>query len=332
MTDLTNEKPLSRETLGGDLGKGWDATDRLPARIAQYATLKERTKEFIDWGLQGGISLFDKPTTKTFRALQDCGQYLIFRNYIISKRARLIGACSCKQHLLCAFCASRRGVKNAVAYKEKVDYLAQESQDPLDLVFITFTIKNGPDLLERFEHLRNSIQTILKRRNNQRLANRVKYTTEMYKLTGGVFAYEFKRGANLDQWHPHVHMLAHLPKDRKIDVRTLKDEWKAITGDSSVINIEYVNNDNPYLEIFAYALKFSEMEHADRWFAAQRLRAQRLISSFGSFRGVDLTDDVTDDVLTTDEPFVDLLFRWHATRRSYLAGVPISPPDLQAVA
>lgn len=330
MSDESKEKPLTRETLGGDLGKGWDASERLPERIAQYATLKRRTKEFVDWGLSGGIAAFDKPTTKLWRNLQDCGQYLIFRNYIVSKRARLIGACSCKQHLLCAFCASRRGVKNAVAYKEKVDHLAKESQDPLDLVFITFTIKNGPDLPERFEHLRKSIQTILRHRNTEALG-RGTHKTEMSKLTGGVFAYEFKRGANLDQWHPHIHMLAHLPKDRKIDARTLKNEWLAITDDSQVINIEYVNNDNPYLEIFAYALKFSEMSHPDRWYAAQQLRSQRLISSFGSFRGVDLTDDVTDDILTTDEPFVDLLFRWHHAR-GYGQPSVLSPTETQQAA
>jgi hypothetical protein len=331
MSDDNNEKPLARETLGGDLGKGWDATERLPARIAQYATLKRRTKEFIDWGLEGGIPVFDKPTTKIFRNLQDCGQYLIFRNYIVSKRTRLIGACSCKQHLLCAFCASRRGVKNAVAYKEKVDHLVEESTQDLDLVFLTFTVKNGPDLMERFNHLRSSMQTLLKHRNNQKL-QRGTHRTEMFKLTGGVFAYEFKRGANLGQWHPHIHMLAHLPKDRKIDARTLKEEWEAITTDSSVINIAYVTNDDPYLEIFAYALKFSEMTHSDRWFAAKELRSQRLISSFGSFRGVDLSDDVTDDILTTDEPFVDLLFRWHSAR-GY--GQPLeltSPHTLEDVA
>jgi len=307
------EKPHFRETLGGDLKRGWDDSSRLNARLESMALLKHRTKQFIDWALQGGITEFDKPTTKTFRLLQDCGQYLIFRNYLVSKRSRLIGACSCKQHLLCAFCASRRGVKNAVAYKEKVDHLAKQNPE-LDLVFLTFTEKNGDSLPDRFTHLRSSMQALLKHRNNQRLANRVKYTTEMFKLTGGVFAYEFKRGSGENQWHPHIHMLAHIPKSQKIDIQKLKDEWLTITGDSSVINIEYCKNDQPFLEVFAYALKFSEMTHSDRWYASQELKSERLISSFGDFRGVSLSDDVTDDVLSTDEPFVDMLFRWHAQR------------------
>lgn len=325
--DTGNEKPHLRETLGGDLKCGWDDTDRLNTRLESMAVLKHRTKEFIDWALDGGIPQFDKPTTKTFRLLQDCGQYLIFRNYLVSRRSRLIGACSCKQHLLCAFCASRRGVKNAVAYKEKVDHL-EKQDDQLDLVFMTFTVKNGEHLFERFTHLRTSMQTLLKHRNNQKIG-RGKHTTEMFKLSGGVFAYEFKRGSGQEQWHPHIHMLAHIKKSDKVDIQLLKDEWLSITGDSSVLNIEYCKNDQPFLEVFAYALKFSEMHHCDRWFASQLLKSERLISSFGDFRGVDLSDDVTDDVLATDEPFVDLLFRWHA-HRGYGLPTVITEPNQAA--
>jgi hypothetical protein len=111
-------------------------------------------------------------------------------------------------------------------------------------------------------------------------------------------------------------MLAHKAGSSKIDIQKLKEEWLNLTGDSSVINIEYAD-DGAFLEVFAYALKFSEMSHPDRWFASQQLKGDRLISSFGSFRGVDLGDDVTDDILTTEELFVDLLFRWNASRCSY---------------
>lgn len=307
-----NRKPHLRETLGGDLKQGWDSSERLNERLESFDILKHRTKDFIDWALDGGIPQFDKATTHTFRKLQDCGQYLIFRNYLVSKRARLIGACSCKQHLLCAFCASRRGVKNAMVYKEKVVSLEQENPQ-LDLVFLTFTVKNCVDLFERFAHLRSNIQALLNRRN-QNINGRGKHQTEMSKITGGVFAYEFKRGSGENLWHPHIHMVAHLPKGLRVDIQKLKDEWLELTDDSSVLNIEYCKNDDPYLEVFAYALKFSEMSHGDRWYASQILRGERLISSFGSFRGVDLTDDVTDDLLTTDEPFVDLLFKWHVHR------------------
>jgi len=308
-----NEKPRLSVTLGGELKRGWDSTDRLTQRLESFAILKQRTQEFITWAVDAEVSRESKSAIKTFRALDSCGDYLIFRNYQISQRSRLIGACSCKQHLLCAFCASRRGVKHSVAYKEKVEQLKAVSGDTLDLVFITFTVKNGPDLYDRFSHLKSSIQLLLSRRTRQK-RGLDKQKTEMFKLSAGVFAYEFKLGQNLNLWHPHIHMLALLPKHEKVDIQKLKDEWFEITGDSSVINIEYCSNDEPYLEVFAYALKFSEMEHSDRWHAYKTLKGERLISSFGDLRGLVVPDSETDDLLDSDEPFVDDIFKWYANR------------------
>jgi len=309
----SKEKPHFSDTLGGELKRGWDDTSRLTQRLESFGILKQRTQEFITWAVDAEISRESKAAIKTFRALDSCGDYLIFRNYLNSKRSRLIGACSCKQHLLCAFCASRRGVKHSVAYKEKVEELKAQSSNTLDLVFLTFTVKNGESLHETFTHLQHSMQRILKQRNNQARRTLVS-ETEMAKLTGGVFAYEFKRGSGLNLWHPHIHMLALLPKHEKIDIQKLKNEWLKITGDSSVINIEYCQNDEPYLEVFAYALKFSEMEHSDRWHAFKTLKGERLISSFGELRGLVIPESETDDLLDSDEPFVDDIFKWYANR------------------
>lgn len=302
------EKPHLSVTLGGELKQGWDSTERLVKRLESFDILKQKGFDFVTWATESGVATQNPTTKKLFLKLFDCGSYLIFRNYLVSKRTRLLGACTCKLHLLCPFCASRRGVKHSSIYKEKVDFLQSESNQQFDLVFLTFTVKNGSDLFERFTHLRRSIKTLMKRRNNQNLAKGI-HKTEMSKLSGGVFAYEFKRGSNQDLWHPHIHMLALLPKCSKIDIQNLKNEWLDITGDSSVINIKYADDD-AYLEVFAYALKFSEMENSDRWDAFNLLRSERLISSFGNLRGVELPEDDNDDLLDTNEPFVDTLYRW----------------------
>lgn len=309
MDDLKIEKPRLSETLGGELKRGWDDTNRLTQRLESFAILKQRTQNFITWAVDSGTSRESKQAIKTFRALDTCGDYLIFRNYLTSNRSRLIGSCSCKQHLLCAFCASRRGVKHSVAYKEKVEQLKAESSNTLDLLFITFTIKNGDSLNETFTHLKHSMQRLLKQRTNQ-MSRESLTKTEMVKITAGVFAYEFKRGQNSNLWHPHIHMLALIPKHEKIDAHKLKNEWFNITGDSSVINIEYTKNDEPYLEVFAYALKFSELTNSDRWLAFNTLKGERLISSFGDLRGIQLPENENDDFLDSDEPFIDTLFTW----------------------
>lgn len=322
MDSLYNEENPSSETiLADDLTKGWDSTDRLNDRISAYCTLKERSLEFYDWAMDGGIPQFNRDDTKIFRRLRDCGSYLIFRTYVHSNITRLIGSCSCKQHLICAFCASRRGVKNSVAYKEKVDLL-KAAQPKQRLMLITFTVQNGDDLWERFTHLRTSMQALLKRRLRGR-------GHIFEKVNGGVFAYEFKRGSGLGKWHPHVHMLALVDTSTFLNHNELKQEWLTITGDSSVVNLEYADSDNAFLEVFAYALKFSEMDHPDRWFASKLLRSERLISSFGSFRGVEVDEDCNDELLDSEEPWYDTLYRF-CVNRGYDGGTKIATTERKA--
>lgn len=308
MSDSQKRNPAASVTLGGELATGWDSSDRLPVRLESFGILKQRSDDFTHWAKKGGLQEIDRATKKVLDSLDTCGSVLIFRQYTSSNRTRLIGGCTCKKHLLCAFCASRRGVKNTVAYKEKFNALQAENPDT-DIYFLTFTVKNGDDLFERFSHLRKSMQSLLKNRNHEAALHR-NIRTEITKFTGGVFAYEFKRGRNENLWHPHIHMLCLQPKGLRVDVEKLKDEWLKITGDSSVINIEKAVNDNAFLEVFAYALKFSEMENSDRWFASQLLRNERLISSFGDLRGVIVDESDNDELLDSDELFIDLLFSW----------------------
>lgn len=315
MENRQKESPKSAIILADELIKGWDQTSQLSKRLESFSSLKHKSIEFIDWASLSGADIQTAKSKKTFTNLKDCGQYMIFRDYLVSKRSRLIGACTCKIHLLCPFCASRRGVKHSMAYKEKVELLKSQSDNNLDLVFITFTVKNGESLHERFTHLRNSMRFLLKQRNNQAL-NKGTHKTEMFKLSGGVFAYEFKRGSGSKDWHPHIHMLALLPKSSRIDIDTLKQEWSTITLDSSVINIKYAD-DNAYLEVFAYALKFSEMEHADRWEAFNLLARERLISSFGDLRAIEVSETETDEPLNDKEPFLDVLYKFQQNRGYY---------------
>lgn len=298
--------PDVRQTLGGDLTPGWDSTDRVGLRIEGYSTLKERTLEFVDWALDGGIPQFTRDNTKLFRKLDNCGSYLIFRNYIKAQRSRLIGACSCKEHLLCAFCAARRGVRNAVAYRERVDLLIEE-KPAQRLMFATFTVVNGDDLWERFTHLRSSMQTLLKNRNYALKRGSVSSFSFAH---GGVFAYEFKKGSGSGKWHPHIHMLLLVDSGAFPDVQKVKDEWLDITGDSSVVNLKPCTDDAAFLEVFAYALKFSEMSNQDRWFAFNQLKGERLISSFGSLRGVEVPESLSDDLIDDEKLWVDVLYRY----------------------
>ncbi|MDZ4151182.1 protein rep, partial [Methylicorpusculum sp.] len=235
MFESTSEKPHLRQALAGDLKQGWDSTERLTNRLESYAILKQRTQKFYDWAMVNNVSSEGIKYRKAVRELDKCGQYLIFRNYLVSLRTRLIGSCSCKQHLLCACCASRRGVKYSMTYKEKFAQLQQDLNQG-GFFFITFTVKNGPDLDERYRHLKHSMQKLTRWRSDY-LKQKVTVQTEMAKVEGGVFSYEFKRGSNSNEWHPHIHMLAVTDNCTWIDVEQLKKEWQEVTGDSFVVNI-----------------------------------------------------------------------------------------------
>jgi hypothetical protein len=92
----------------------------------------------------------------------------------------------------------------------------------------------------------------------------------------------------------------------------LAREWHEITGDSFIVDVRPISQDDPasgFLEVFKYALKFSDMTPADTFAAFQVLAGRRLVGSAGAFRGIEIPDDLCDAPLD-DLPFVELLFRY----------------------
>ena len=64
----------------------------------------------------------------------------------------LHGMKTCRQQLLCPFCALRRAAKHVRAYWDKVATVKAENPE-LQLYFVTLTVKDGESLQERFNHL-----------------------------------------------------------------------------------------------------------------------------------------------------------------------------------
>lgn len=239
--------------------------------------------------------------------LARCGEYLLFRNYWTVDQVRLHAAEFCKQHLICPLCAIRRATKQTAAYLERFQLIMAE-QPHLRPAFMTYTVKNGPDLAERMEHLRKGLRTLSERRRAIRKGNRG--SSEWGALAGLVGTLEVtNRGKG---WHPHAHMLVLL--DRYVDQKALSREWHQITGDSFVVGITRLDPEKPpieaFVEVFKYALKFSDLTPAQIWHAARTLAGQRLLFSMGCFRGVDVPEDLTDEPLE-GLPFVEWFYRYY---------------------
>jgi hypothetical protein len=65
-----------------------------------------------------------------------------------------------------------------------------------------------------------------------------------------------------------------------------------------------------FLEVFKYALKFSEMSLEDNLHAFKVLSKRRLIYSLGLFWGIEEPDKLTDEEIK-DQPYLELLYRYY---------------------
>lgn len=311
---VQNKNPLEADNLAAEASRGFDEKDRLSARLDRYSTAKKRALENHDFltdlhrqlVLQSGTGRLAELVRLTGNRLGCCGNYLKFSHYYTVGKVRLSSARFCKQHLICPLCAIRRGAKTLQAYITR--YAVISAQNPSwRLSMITLTVKNGEDLRERFEHLQRSMQRVFERRRDWFKKGRG--LTEWRKAHGYVGTYEVTNQGN--GWHPHAHVM--VLHTENFDYRALQAEWKEITGDSHVLNVSAARHpESPeidFLEVFKYAVKFSDLTPADNVKAFIVLRRHRLLFSGGAFRGVDVPEDLADEPLD-DLPYIELFYRF----------------------
>lgn len=305
MVDRPKTNPMSEEILADDSEHGADGVAALPDRLVRYSRAHQRALHMSNYAMERG-------ERKLAAKLDKCGDWLVFRHYYTVDKLRLHAADFCKKHLLCPLCAIRRGAKYLKAYLEKYEVVRLE-HPAVKSYMVSVTTKNGESLGERFNHLRNGMKAMSQARRDHLKAPSKNRHVEAAKAIGGVHSIEFKRGANSGLWHPHAHMiwLCHEAPDPV----KLSEEWKHWTGDSFIVDVRPIdegkNGDlvSGFVEVFKYALKFSELPLDDNWEAFQTLSGKRLVDSFGVLRGVDVPDDLADAPLD-DLPFIELFYKY----------------------
>lgn len=277
---------------------GVQGIEALPKRVQRYGEAKNRAldiAEYID-GQDGEQRLS--------RRVQTCGDYLVFRHYFTVDQVRLHGAQLCMKHLLCPLCAIRRGAKALKAYLDRWEAITRE-KTALKPFLVTLTVKDGDDLAERFAHLHKGQRELWKRRQRRR-------GSALDCVVGAVWSYEVKRGAGSGLWHPHLHMVA--LAEFGPDAEELSKEWHNITGDSYIVDVRPISQEEPvdgFLEVFKYAVKFSDQPAADTWHCYATLKGKRLIGSAGCFRGVEVPEDLMDEAEDLEGlPFATLFYRF----------------------
>jgi len=298
--ELEKENP---DSLAGEIGV--EGIEALPRRVSRYGKAKKGAIDVLEYidGMPELCRRYPRLHMAT-KALRSCGYYLIFRHYFTVDQVRLHGASLCRRHLLCPLCAIRRGSKALGAYLERWKVI--QAEKPLLRPFmVTLTVKDGPDLMERFKHLQKAQRELWKRRHRKR-------GSVLDLVEGAVWSYEFKRGSGSGQWHPHLHMIA--LAENKPNAFQLSSEWKAITGDSQIVDVVAIDQDRPasgFLEVFKYAVKFSEQAPADTVHCFLTLGGKRLLGSAGCFHGVVVPDSLLDDPEGLGElPFFTLFYHY----------------------
>lgn len=299
------KSPVSEFLAEHETGLGFES---LQHRLQRYGAGKTRALDMAKYitefyGIKQKSVGRPSENQKLAAKLSNCADFLIFKRYLTVDEVRLHSANFCKKHLLCPFCAMRRGAKYLQAYKQRLDVVFQENPK-LRAFMVTLTVKDGDSLQERFAHLRSALK---KYRDQRRNALKGQRFVEYAKAFGGVHSIEIKRGKNSGLWHPHVHMiwLCEAPPSAS----QLSREWLAITGDSYIVDVREFYGESVvdgFLEVFKYALKFSDMELADNWEAYQLLKEKRLVDNFGLLRGVKVPEELTDEDI--DEDFVYMLY------------------------
>lgn len=284
--------------LAGDSDDRDTSRGNFEKRIDRYSKAHTRTTQILDY-----IREHHAKEAKTIAALSDCGNYLVFRDYFTIGEIRLAKASFCRKHLLCPLCAIRRGAK--VLQKYLTLYELVKAQNPsLKPYMVTFTVKDGPDLKERFNHLTKALRQFHKRRHLK------KGVCEARKAHGALWSYEVKRGKNSGAWHPHVHCiwLCETPPS----AQAISEQWKSITGDSFIVDSRPIDPEDPvdgFLEVLKYAVKFSDQPEEDTWHCFQTLSGKRLIGSFGNLYGVEIPEEMTD-LQIEDLPYIERFFRF----------------------
>ena len=293
-----------------------DGKPKHEKRLNRFSVHKTRTVNLAKY-LKGK----DKIEENFFKRLNNCYDYLLFKDYTNLNKIKLGATHSCQVHLLCPMCAIVRAAKQVQLYEAKFKELKRKNPK-LSIYYVVLTVKNGTDLSERYNHLEKSLKKLTARRRDALVAKKgsksKKYALNSVfaNVSAGAYSIEVKKGENSKEWHPHANLLL-LSEDRILESE-IKAEWKKITKDSKIAYCQVKDDDDKtvFVEIFKYALKFSEMGFDDNFTAWDSLRGRRLMGTFGDFRGLDIEKEDTEIALK-DEPYIELFYKYQAESQKY---------------
>jgi hypothetical protein len=176
----------------------------------------------------------------------------------------------CRERL-CVWCSSARGAQLGEALLPLVSTMAQPW-------FLTLTVKNGPDLVERAAHLRRAFKKL--RRRAWWVAN----------VAGGIAVEEVTRNYRTGDWHPHLHLIVDAGVPQAVLQAQLVALWASVTGDSFIIDVRPFQGAtvaHDLRELCKYTAKISDIVDSPALVRVylDYARRRRLIVTFGNCYG-----------------------------------------------
>lgn len=194
-----------------------------------------------------------------------------------SARDDLKLACNTCHDRFCVPCAAARAARMAGVLEEKLQGVTAR--------FVTLTLRHSrTPLVDQLARIGRSF-TALRRRQFWTSA-----------VDGGASFLEFKVGEQDGLWHVHLHILC---TGRFVNQKRLSQEWHAVTGDSSIVDVRQVKDaDHVAAYVTKYVTKpadasiYARPDLLDEMISG--LSGRRLCATFGTWRGLKL-DDIPED-------------------------------------
>jgi len=262
----------------------------------------------------------DHPTLLRYADdMRSCGLHVLLRYYVETGRIRARSLNSCRHRGCCCFCAVRSARKKAGELSDKLSVLK-----PWRFQLVTITQPDVSGWCAGLDSMQVTHRRFMKAWRN----GKARLTMESFfnHYIGGIYHLELKQGSGSGLAHPHIH---YLMQGHGITTK----EWVMQHNDPRLhpLSIELANR-NPLggficdvrdieaetddelilalMEVCKYVHDF-KMGASEVWKVQQAILGRRLSGSFGSLRGLKLSDDPDDIISASDaEMFMDHILTW----------------------
>ncbi|MCR9117277.1 MAG: protein rep [bacterium] len=175
-----------------------------------------------------------------------------------------------------------------------------------------FTVKDGPDLLERLKHLVKSYTKMMMDRKKARARSRG-HSSPIYMVEGATANIEIKRGEESGLWHPHIHAVWLC--ERALPFGAAQAEWQRIAGQGGVAWVKFrhlncqwdklagVIDDTEFherftrqlCEVYKYNTAFPDLEYSEIFEIARKTKRFRMMRTHGTLFGLEPKAELVDD-------------------------------------